>query len=184
MTKHLSANDLVSEIREKVYFQDYNAKNQISGVKILPLKTFVSEEGDFSEIIRLSSQAELKEFPGFQLAQINRTMLLPSSIKAWHLHLKQDEIWFVIPSGHILVGLWDVRKNSTTSDATMRIILGGGQSKLLFIPKGVAHGSLNLSQEPTQIFYFVDQQFDIYNPDEKRIPWDAKGKDFWKPQRD
>lgn len=50
--------------------------------------------------------------------------------------------------------------------------------------KGIAHGSLNLSHKPAELLYFVDKQFDINNPDEKRIPWDAKGEDFWKPQGD
>lgn len=184
MLKDLSSDDIVSEVKDKVYSMDYNPKSQIDKVKIITLKTFISEEGDFGEIIRLNPMAELKDIPHFSIAQINRTMLLPGSVKAWHLHLKQDEIWFVIPSGHLFVGLWDVRKNSPTNGATMRIVLGGGYSQLLYIPKGVAHGSLNLAKDPAELFYFVNRQFDINNPDEKRIPWDAKGEDFWKPQGD
>lgn len=184
MSKDLSSDDIRLEIQDKVYSRDYSEKTLIDGVKIIVLKTFLSEEGDFGEIIRLNSRAKLKRIPGFTVAQINRTTLLPGSVKAWHLHLKQNEIWFVMPSGHVLIGLWDVRKNSRTTGTTMRMTLGGGQSNLLFIPKGVAHGSLNLSPKSSELFYFVDKQFDVNNPDEKRIPWDAKGKDFWKPQGD
>ena len=184
MSKDFSLNDISKDIRGKVYSEGYKAKNQIDGVKIIKLKTFPSEEGDFGEIIRLNSRGEVKDIPHFSVAQINRTTLLSGSIKAWHLHLKQDEIWYVLPSGHLLVGLWDVRNNSLTNGITMRVVLGGGNSQLLYIPKGVAHGSLNLSNEPSELFYFVDRQFDINNPDEKRIPWDAKGEDFWKPQGD
>lgn len=184
MSKDLSLNDISSDIGDKVYSRDYSEKTLIDGVKNIALKTFISEDGDFGEIIRLNSRAKLKRIPGFTVAQINRTTLLPGSVKAWHLHLKQDEIWFVVPRGHVLVGLWDVRKNSPTSGKIMRVVLGGGQSTLLFIPKGVAHGSLNLSDKSVELFYFVDRQFDINDPDEKRIPWDAKGKDFWKPQGD
>lgn len=184
MTRDISPEDIVPEIQAKIYSRDYSQKSLIKGIKIVPLKTFLSEDGDFGEIIRLNSRAKLKRIPGFTVAQINRTTLLPGSVKAWHLHLKQDEIWFVVPSGHVLVGLWDVRKNSPTTGVTMRVMLGGGQSNLLFIPKGVAHGSLNLSHKSVELFYFVDKQFDINSPDEKRIPWDAKGKEFWKPQGD
>ena len=35
-----------------------------------------------------------------------------------------------------------------------------------------------------ELLYFVDQKFDINNPDERRIPWDSLGENFWKPQRD
>lgn len=184
MSKDLSLKGISSNIGDKVYSMDYSPKSKIDDVKIIALKTFLSEEGDFSEIIRLNSRAKFKDIPHFSIAQINKTMLLPGSIKAWHLHLRQDEMWFVVPSGHVLVGLWDVRKNSPTTGTTMRVVLGGGQSSLLLIPKGVAHGSLNLSHKSVELFYFVNKQFDINDPDEKRIPWDAKGKDFWKPQGD
>lgn len=184
MLKDLSLKDISADIKDKVYSMEYSAKNQIDGVKIIALKTFLSEEGDFGEIMRLNASAELKDFPKFSVAQINRTMLLPGSVKAWHLHLRQNEVWFVVPSSHLLVGLWDVRKNSRTNGETMRIILGGGLSQLLYIPKGVAHGSLNLARYPAELFYFANRQFDANNPDEKRIPWDAKGEDFWKPQGD
>lgn len=184
MARYLSTDDILTQIKEKVYSEDYSDKTSIEGVKILTLKTFPSEEGDFGELMRLGEKAEIEVIPSFTVAQINRTTLLGESVKAWHLHLKQDEIWFVVPSGHVLVGLWDVRKNSPTCGAIMRVILGCGQSKLLFIPKGVAHGSKNLMPDPTELFYFVNKQFDIHDPDEKRIPWDAKGKNFWKPQGD
>lgn len=184
MSKDLSLKDISSDIVDKVYPMDYSPKNQLDGVKIIQLKTFLSEEGDFGEIMRLNHKAEFKDIPKFSVAQINRTMLLPGSVKAWHLHLKQDEIWFAMPSAHLLVGLWDVRKNSRTSGGTTRIILDGGHSQLLYIPRGVAHGSLNLANEPAQLFYFVNRQFDINNPDEERVPWDAKGESFWKPQGD
>ena len=184
MARDILSEEIVPEIQDEVYSRDYSQKSLINGIKIVVLKTFLSEDGDFGEIIRLNSRAKLKRIPGFTVAQINRTTLLPRSVKAWHLHLKQNEIWFVLPSGHVLVGLWDVRKNSPTSGKTMRVVLGGGQSSLLFIPKGVAHGSLNLSHKSSELFYFVDRQFDINDPDEKRIPWDAKGEDFWKPQGD
>lgn len=184
MVKDLSSNDVAPKIKDKVYSMDYKTKNQIDGVKILTLKTFISEEGDFGEIIRLNYRGEFEDIPNFSVAQVNRTTLLPGSIKAWHLHFRQDEMWFVIPSGQVLVGLWDVRKNSRTTDAIMRVVLGGGHSKLLFIPKGVAHGSLNISSQSTELFYFVNKHFDANDSDEKRIPWDAKGKEFWKPQGD
>lgn len=184
MSKDLSLKDISSDVEGKVYAMDYSPKSEIDDVKIISLKTFLSEEGDFGEIIKINSRAELKGIPKFSVAQINRTMLLPGSVKAWHLHLRQDEVWFVVPSSHLLVGLWDVRKNSRTNGETMRIILGGGLSQLLYIPKGVAHGSLNLARYSAELFYFVNRQFDINNPDEKRISWDAKGEDFWKPQGD
>ena len=176
--------ELLDALKGKVYAQDYSKKKTIEGVKIAEIKNFISEEGDFSEIIRLDANGETEEFPGFVLQQINRTKLFPKSVKAWHLHMNQDEVWYIPPSFHLFVGLWDVRKKSESSNVTMRIVLGEGRSRLLYIPRGVAHGSANFSSHSIELFYFVNQKFNVQNSDEKRIHWDALGKEFWLPEKD
>lgn len=124
------------------------------------------------------------DFPGFHIAQINRSTQLPNSIKAWHLHLTQDEIWYVPDESRLLAALWDIRDDSPTKGAIMRIPMGGGSRKMIYIPHGVAHGSVNLTTEIGIIIYFMNRQFDSKHPDEHRIPWDALGAEFWQPQRD
>lgn len=184
MAQDLTLDDIDEQIKGKVYSQDYSKKETIDGVKTITLKHYPSEEGDFGEIIRLAPNGELEQVPGFKLAQVNRTYLFPGSIKAWHLHLKQDEIWYLPPNRDLFLGLWDVRRDSPTNGTLSRMVLGGGKSELLFIPRGVAHGSANFTLVDANLFYLVNEQFDPKNPDEMRIPWDAAGSDFWKPVRD
>ncbi|MEK7518059.1 MAG: dTDP-4-dehydrorhamnose 3,5-epimerase family protein [Patescibacteria group bacterium] len=184
MSKSLSIKNIKEDIRSKIYTQNYSHKTNIEGVKIIPLTNHPGEEGDFSEIVKIDKDNQVVGLPNFTVVQINRTKLNPKSIKAWHLHFSQDEVWYVIPSCELMVGLWDVREESPTKNATMRIVLGGGNSQLLFIPKGVAHGSSNFSGKETELFYFTNQRFDIKNPDEHRIPWDALGDRFWSPKKD
>lgn len=181
---NITIDDVDESIKSKVYNQSYEKAQEIEGVKIITLKHMVADEGDFAEVIRLDKNGEMEGLPGFKIAQINRTRLFPGSIKAWHMHFKQNEIWYVPHSFQLFVGLWDTRKKSPTANNKIRINLGGGASRLLYIPVGVAHGSMNLSNQSVELFYFVDQQFDINNPDEKRIHWDEAGKDFWSPERD
>ena len=64
----------------------------------------------------------------------------------------------------------------------MRFALGAGKARLLFIPRGVAHGVANLSSRPASIIYFVNRAFDAENPDEHRLPWDVIGAAFWSIQ--
>lgn len=180
----LTMDDLSDSIKANVYVQDYSAKSAIDGVKIIPVKNFVGEDGDFSEVLRLGQNGEIADLPDFKIAQINRSRLTPRSIKAWHIHLNQDDLWYLPPSNTLFVGLWDLRKNSPTHDTTMRITLGAGQSNLLFIPKGVAHGMKNTSKKDINLFYFVNQQFNLQDPDEKRLKWDAKGADFWETPKE
>lgn len=179
----MNKSDLLPDAQSKIYTQSYEANPAIDGVKLIPLKNFVSEEGDFSEILRLKD-GEVEGFPGFKVQQINRTKLIPQAVKAWHVHFDQDELFYIAPMYDLFIGLWDVRKESKTAGVTTRLSLGGGNSQLLYVPHGVAHGNANFSYEPIQMYYFINKQFNPKNPDEHRIPWNALGADFWSPKRD
>ena len=183
MAKDLIIDDLEDSINKKIYSQDYSTKPIIEGVQLVELKNYTGDEGDFTEVMKFVN-GHLENIPDFSVTQINRTLLFEGSVKAWHLHLKQDEIWYVAPMFHLFVGLWDIRKNSKTCNQTMRVNLGGSDSHYLYIPRGVAHGSANFSNEDVNLFYLVNQTFNRENPDELRISWDALGAEFWSPQRD
>src|SRR5260221_1351464 len=119
----LTDTDIDSQLREKMFVQDYSKQPIIDGVVLKELRVMVGEDGDFSELLRLTPTGEVEGFEGFQVRQINRSKMMPAAIKAWHLHLKQDEIQSVIPSSHLVVGLWDLRENSPTKGQTMKIVL-------------------------------------------------------------
>lgn len=176
--------DIDAKIKANVYTQNYTAKPTIEDVKIIVLNEVSGEDSDFSELMRLTPAGESVQFPGFHIQQINRSTQIPGSIKAWHLHLTQDEVWYVPNDSRLLTALWDVRENSPSKGVTMRIPMGAGSRRMVFIPHGVAHGAANLTAEPASITYFMNSQFDSTNPDEHRIPWNALGADFWSPQRD
>lgn len=182
--KQQSAAVIHKSLREEDYVQDYSPRKFIAGVIVTNLKNFVGEEGDFSELVRLDEKGELEAYPGFKLRQVNRTRMFPSTIKAWHLHLKQSEIWYIPPSARMLVALWDTREDSETFNQTMRFAAGGGNSLMIYIPNGVAHGAWNYSTEPVDFNYFVNAQFDMEDPDEHRIRWDFLGADFWELAKD
>ena len=182
--KTLNLGNISVKYRKKVYSQKYKPSPILDGVKLISLHSIPAEEGDLSEIVRVNMSGEISSIPGFKFAQLNRTRLIPHSVKAWHLHFKQDFVWYVNPYDHLFVGLWDLRKNSKTEGKTMRLILGGGRSQLLFIPHGVAQGSSVFQNKPVDLFVFSNTKFDINNLDEKRLPWDSKGKNFWLPKRD
>jgi dTDP-4-dehydrorhamnose 3,5-epimerase len=131
----------------------------------------------------LNDDGTVVALPSFQVRQSSYSEVLPGAIKAWHLHDVQDDLWFVPPSQRLLVGLLDVREHSVTYKQSMRVVLGGGAAKLLYIPAGVAHGAANPWQAAAGIIYFVSSQFDAANPDELRLPWDLIGREFWQIQQ-
>ncbi len=184
MSTSLTINDIDESVRSQVYTQQYGAKPTIEGVAILPVKHIVTEDGDFSELLRLSDAGEFSQIPGFFVRQVNRSLLYSGAIKGWHLHVNQDEFWYVTAQSHLLLGLWDIRKGSKTMGISQRVVMGGGKEILVYIPHGVAHGCANVSKKPATVIYFANATFNKDNPDEQRLPCDALGADFWKPQRD
>jgi dTDP-4-dehydrorhamnose 3,5-epimerase len=168
-----------AEFRAVASTQHYGGADRIEGVELRDLPLFSDEGGDFCEIARFAADGTAHDLPDFHLAQSSYSLMEPGAIKAWHLHRNQDDLWFVPHRPRLLVGLLDVREESSTYRASMRLAVGVGRPRLLYIPRGVAHGVANLGAEPAAVFYFVNQPFDAANPDEHRLPWDVLGKDFW-----
>lgn len=169
-----------SSTQQQLTVQDYSSKPVIDGVQIVALNYFTDDGGYFLELARLH-EAAWKQFPEFRLAQMNYSEMDPGVIKAWHIHKHQEDVWFVPPSHKLLVALKDVRDNSPTNGALLRLTLGAGKAYLVHIPRGVAHGAANLWQKPAAIIYFVNNHFspDPQTSDEFRLPYDAFGTEIW-----
>ena len=164
--------------------QDYASAPKIDGVELINIKRFNDDGGSFIELSRLT-QGMTEHFKDFEAKQINYSEMDPGVIKAFHLHSKQTDVWFVPPSGKMLVLLVDVRKGSKSENVVMRLVLGDGNARLLRIPPGVAHGVKNIAPVSGSIIYFVDQHFDSdpKRGDEGRLAWDFVGKDVWEITR-
>ena len=179
----LTLKDIADNLQKDVFVQDYSKKQPIEGVKIVEVKRMAGEDGTFEDLLRLDTSGHLELFPEIQVRQINRSKLLPGSVKAWHLHFKQEDVWYVAPEDHMILGLWDTREKSPTKDKTMKIVMGNGTSKLALVPRGVAHGVVNVARKPGSIFYFVNNQFNLADADEGRLKWDALGASFWEVEK-
>jgi len=179
MPDKLDPHDIGSEYRDLVSTQQYGGGTPIEGVQRIDLRLLIDDGGSFAELVRLNDNGRLLAFPDFQVRQSSYSQVLPGAIKAFHLHYNQEDVWFVPPTDRLLIGLIDCRASSATYKATMRFVMGGGKAQLLHIPRGVAHGGANIGKDPVSILYYVNQHFDLSNPDEHRLPWDALGEEFW-----
>ncbi len=176
----MAPKDLTAPAQKAFSVQDYSAAPVIEDVVVKDLPCFVDDGGYFMELGRFD-QGVSQIFPNFEAKQMSYSQVLPGAIKAFHLHFNQDDVWFVPPHERILVVLSDQRQSSATKGVTMRFVLGAGKSRLVFIPRGVAHGAANLGQASASIVYFVNQQFT--GKDEGRLPWDFLGADIWDMSR-
>jgi len=176
--------DWSSDAKKAFTVQQYGAAPMIDGVQVIELKRFHDDGGAFTELARLSAGG-LDGVAGFTIRQINFSEVEPGVIKAFHVHARQTDVWYVPPSDRMLIGLVDVRKGSRTEGVVQRLMLGSGASRLLCIPPGVAHGARNLGPATARVIYFVDLQFspDPATCDEGRLPWDYAGAEIWEPVR-
>jgi dTDP-4-dehydrorhamnose 3,5-epimerase len=164
--------------------QTYGPRPTIDGVTLTTLARHVDDGGSLTELVRLFD-GRAEALAGFTVRQVNYSELAPGTIKAFHLHARQTDVWYVPPSDRMLVVLLDVRQGSTTEGARVRLVLGDGTSRLLRIPPGVAHGVRNVGAAMGRVIYFTDLHFSTEpsSCDEGRLPWDFAGRDVWKATR-
>ena len=165
--------------------QDYTPKRSIEGLEIVQLRRFNDDGGAMTELARLED-GRLAGIDGFVARQMNYSVMEPLAIKAFHLHKRQTDVWYVPPSDKLLLVVADVRKDSPTEGQIQRIVLGDGNSRVVRSPPGVAHGAKNLRHAaPSAIIYFVDVQFSVdEHCDEGRLPWDHFGADVWEVSKE
>lgn len=137
----------------------------IHGVRVKDLVRHPDDRGFFEEILR-DDDGLLSRF-----GQASLSKTYSGTIKAFHYHKQQDDLWF-FPVGHAQVVLHDLRENSPTFGVTDVHYLGEDLPRLLLIPVGVAHGYRTIGDQPTLIVYFTTQSYRRQAPDEYRIPYD------------
>lgn len=136
---------------------------EIKGVYIVELTAFADERGRFMETFR-------KEwFPqrAWTCIQNNRSDSRARVLRGLHYHFHQVDYWYVM-KGRIRAALLDIRPDSPTFRAKQTVEMGEENNVGLFIPIGVAHGFLALSE--VTLTYVVDNYYD--SSDEYGVAWD------------
>ena len=143
-------------------YKNRNAGKLIKDVMVKELVRHKDERGFFEELIR-KSDGFFKE--GF--GQLSHSFMYPGIIKAWHIHQKQIDWWYV-SRGNLQVALCDLRKDSPTYKKINQFLLGEQNDNIVLkIPAGVAHGCKADKQE-AELFYVTSSTYDP--KEEGRIP--------------
>jgi dTDP-4-dehydrorhamnose 3,5-epimerase len=135
----------------------------IKNVQIVTLQPFGDERGRFMETFR-------KEwFPqrGWDIIQTNRSDSNAGVLRGLHYHFQQVDYWYVV-NGQIRAGLFDLRPDSPTYGKAQTIEMGGENHIGVFIPVGVAHGFVALTD--VTLIYTVDNYYS--GADEFGVAWD------------
>ena len=143
------------------------APSAIDGVRIVTLDVYGDPRGRFCEIFRSAAMPET-------FVQANHSRSAAGVLRGLHYHRHQADLWYV-PAGRAQVGLADLRVRGGTPP-TESFVLDAAQPTTVFIPPGVAHGYLALTD--LDVIYWVTGEYDpgdehgvAWNDPTLGIPW-------------
>jgi len=134
----------------------------IDGVQFAVLRAFGDDRGSFLETFR-------KEwFPQRNWARVqsNVSYSKVGVLRGLHYHFHQVDYWFCV-NGTVQVALADLRPGSPSFRQTETLEIGENNHTGVFIPVGVAHGFLAMTD--AVLTYNVDNYYD--NTDEHGVAW-------------
>ncbi len=139
----------------------------VEGVLLLEPKLFGDSRGWFTETYNRKSFAEVGINVDF--VQDNQSMSTQNVLRGLHYQIKQTQGKLVrVIVGEIYDVAVDLRKSSRTFGKWAAARLSAENRRMMWIPKGCAHGFLVLSPA-TEVVY---KATDFYNPEaERTIAW-------------
>ncbi len=150
--------------------QSPDSADLIDGVRVSPYSLYPDDRGYFLEVARLG-QGLAAQFPAAS-TQISTALSYPGTIKAFHYHLRQHDLW-VPAAGMFQVVLVDLREGSRTFGLRNTLYAGALRPWQILIPPGVGHGYKIIGSSPSMLVYVTDR---FYDPaDEGRIAYDHPG---------
>jgi dTDP-4-dehydrorhamnose 3,5-epimerase len=161
-------------------------KTEIDGCYLITYKTFHDDRGYFSvPFIR----EEFNNNVGYEVdfIQDNMSFSKKNVIRGLHFQTGEYEQAKLVTCtyGRVLDVVVDIRKNSRTYGKVIKVELGLGLERQLFIPRGCAHG-FSVSSEKATFQYKVDNVYNkeseggiIYNDAVLNINWGVdRGKEI------
>jgi dTDP-4-dehydrorhamnose 3,5-epimerase len=161
-------------------------KTEIEGCYLVTYKTFHDERGYFGVPY---NRDEFNNQIGYNVEFVQDNMSYSSKNVIRGLHFQTGEYeqakLVTCTLGRVLDVVVDIRKNSRTYGKVIKVELGLGLERQLFIPRGCAHGFSVLSdkaifQYKVDNFYNKESEGGIrYNDTFLNINWDVdKGKEI------
>ena len=141
----------------------------ISGALIIETPVFTDGRGQFLESFNARAFAPLIG-PGVSFVQDNRSTSRKNVLRGLHYQLAQTQGKLLqILRGSIFDVFVDLRQASPTFGRWVGLEFAGGDGKQLWLPPGLAHGFLTLSDE-AEVLYKVTDYW--HPPSEQTLRWD------------
>jgi dTDP-4-dehydrorhamnose 3,5-epimerase len=131
----------------------------IDGVRIWRPQVHADSRGRFVEVFRSAAVPEA-------MVQSNHSRSVAGALRGLHYHRRQADLWYLV-SGRARVALADLRR-PVANPATQMFVLDGEAPTAVYVPSGVAHGYLALTE--IDLIYWVTSEYDP--ADEHGVAWD------------
>lgn len=132
----------------------------LDGLFVVEPNKFIDDRGSFS---RIYCEEELKEISNIDIKQINHSVTkYKSTVRGMHFQYEPNTEIKMIKciKGKVFDVVVDIRKGSSTFLEVYSIELTDKNQKMIYIPKGFAHGFQTL-EDDTELLYFHSS---IYTP--------------------
>ena len=160
-------------------------ETELKGCFIIEPKVYGDERGTFLELFK---KRELEKELGFafDFVQENKSISKKGVLRGLHFQTGEaaQAKLVTVQKGEVLDVIVDLRKTSSTFGHFIKIKLSDQNLKSIYIPKGMAHGFLALSQEVVftykcDNYYNPDKEAGIiYNDIDLNIDWEFPDIDF------
>lgn len=150
-------------------------ETRLAGCYVLRTKVREDMRGSFTKVYHEGAFRELgltTEFREEYFSVSKRNVL-----RGLHFQLPPADheklVWCM--SGKVLDVVLDLRRASSTYGAHQSFMLSGGSGEMIYIPRGMAHGFLTLSDEAVMVYKVTS----VYAPAcDAGIRWDTAGIDW------
>ncbi|SEL83628.1 dTDP-4-dehydrorhamnose 3,5-epimerase [Maribacter orientalis] len=164
---------------------------KLKGCLILEPRTFQDLRGMFFEVFR---KVDLENHLGYKIdfVQENKSISKKGVLRGLHFQTGQaaQAKLVTVQKGEVTDVIVDIRPNSDTFGQHIKVNLSAKTHKSIFIPKGMAHGFLALSEEVV-FSYLCDNYYEpkmesgiLYNDTDLAIEWDYPIADFIVSEKD
>ncbi len=96
----------------------------------------------------------------------------PNTLKGWGVHEHKSDRYCLI-HGETMTVLYDARPESPTHGLVQEVPLSPQGTRMLLIPAGVWHLSVNVAPHETLLINFPTRPYDYESPDRLTLPWDT-----------
>lgn len=137
-------------------------EHSLEGIRSYELNILPDERGFFAEVLRQDWQDFIDEW----IMQVNLSYSYPSTVRAWHKHLRGQVDYFLVIKGAMKICAYDEETKKLAE-------IIGSEDKLILIriPGHYLHGTKTISSIPSSTVYFTTRLYDYKKPDEERRPW-------------